>query len=145
MTPAALELRPHHLLCLLAFIGRGYSPGFVARMRELQRRYLDPSMTIRLVEGPDDACRACPELEAAGCGRDDAGVRVLDRRVLAATGLTPGIHTAGALHRTLARTFAAVDPGEVCGACSWRDLVDCPALIRRRLEALRPQPAPDAR
>ena len=135
MNREGIELRPHHLLCLLAFIGRGYSPAFITRMRELQLEYFDPVTMVRLVDGPDDACGACPELEVEGCGLY-RNVGELDRRVLEATGLAPGIHNAAALHRTLARTIQTIPPEELCGDCDWREQVDCPTLIRRRLEAL---------
>ena len=33
-----VRLRPHHLLCLLSYIGRGYSPAFSANMTRVARR-----------------------------------------------------------------------------------------------------------
>ena len=56
-----LHLRPHHLLCLQTFIGRGYSEDFVEHMTLVKRQLADdPGTPITLVHGADDLCTHCP-------------------------------------------------------------------------------------
>ena len=50
-----LHLRPHHLLCLQTFTGRGYSEEFVRHMTLVKRQLTrDPRTLIELVSGVDD-------------------------------------------------------------------------------------------
>lgn len=53
------RMRAHHLLCLLAFQGKGYSQAFIERMNELKSRYLMDEPFI-LVDGSDSGCEQCP-------------------------------------------------------------------------------------
>ena len=56
-----IHLRPHHLLCLQAFRGKGYSESFVKKMTEVHAMLREnPKLEIRLAEGADDLCAACP-------------------------------------------------------------------------------------
>ena len=51
-TASALHLRPHHLLCLQTFVGRGYSKEFVEHMTIVKRQLsTDPCTPIILVNG----------------------------------------------------------------------------------------------
>ena len=55
-----LHLRPHHLLCLQTFIGRGYSKEFVEHMTLVKKQLTDePHTPITLVHGADDLCTHC--------------------------------------------------------------------------------------
>lgn len=133
MAERLIELRPHHLLCLAAFVGRGYSAAFVETFTELSRVYLDPSRSLRVVRGADDGCRSCPHREGGRCGLDDEAIAALDERVSSRLGLSRDVYTCGELHRLL---LAALDAGplfEICGDCRWSGLVDCESIIRRRL------------
>jgi len=51
-----LRLRPHHLLCLLTYAGKGYSPAFVANLDAVASRVASGE-TVEIVAGPDDICR----------------------------------------------------------------------------------------
>ncbi|MDQ0324615.1 hypothetical protein J2R99_000464 [Rhodopseudomonas julia] len=52
-----VELRAHHLLCMLTFAGKGYSPGFVARFEEVAAA-INAGAAVKIVDGPDPLC-AC--------------------------------------------------------------------------------------
>jgi hypothetical protein len=76
-----LELRPHHLFCLLGFRGLGYSEAFVANFERVLR-VLEGDPPVRLVEGYDAICRACPRKgetcrEAKWKEKDEAFLQVL--------------------------------------------------------------------
>ncbi len=51
-----IRLRPHHLLCMLTYAGRGYTPRFISGMADLIAR-LGQGEEIVVVAGPDDICR----------------------------------------------------------------------------------------
>jgi len=128
-----IRLRGHHLLCLLSFSGDGYSPEFVERFRSLADSYREPGLVVRVLASPDDACAACPHLDAGGCASPmdgpEADVAALDAAVLDALGIAPGPHLAHDLHRLV----AALSEGtlhRLCRACSWYGRTDCQRTVR---------------
>ena len=63
-----LHLRPHHLLCLQTFVGRGYSEEFVEHMTLVKRQLTaNPLTPITLVSGADDLCAHCPNCVDGQC------------------------------------------------------------------------------
>ncbi|WP_292282104.1 DUF1284 domain-containing protein, partial [Mesorhizobium sp.] len=50
-----VRLRAHHLLCLLTYVGKGYSPAFTANYDVVVKR-LAGGEDILIVSGPDDIC-----------------------------------------------------------------------------------------
>ncbi len=50
-----VRLRPHHLLCMLTFIGKGYTEAFTQNYVRIAAR-LSEGEDILVVEGPDDIC-----------------------------------------------------------------------------------------
>lgn len=132
MVPPDARLRGHHLLCLLAFSGEGYSTAFEEQFAKLELIYRNPGSRIEVLLSPDDACAACPHGSPEGCKSavdgPEQGVQSLDRTVLNMLGIEPGIHVAGDLH---ARLAAAGDQAihATCKACSWYGRIDCQKLI----------------
>lgn len=59
-----VRLRAHHLLCMLTFAGKGYTPAFVANYTAIIKR-LNAGENIELVGGPDEICE--PMLCEADC------------------------------------------------------------------------------
>ncbi|WP_455272408.1 DUF1284 domain-containing protein [Rhizobium herbae] len=50
-----VHLRPHHLLCMLTFVGKGYTVAFTENYIRIATR-LSEGEDILVVEGPDDIC-----------------------------------------------------------------------------------------
>ncbi|KAA0968979.1 DUF1284 domain-containing protein [Aureimonas fodinaquatilis] len=50
-----LRLRPHHLLCMLNYVGLGYNDAFVANYDQVIAR-VNAGEDIEIVAGPDDIC-----------------------------------------------------------------------------------------
>jgi len=50
-----VRLRPHHLLCMLTFIGKGYTAAFTENYIRIATR-LSEGEDILVVDGPDDIC-----------------------------------------------------------------------------------------
>ena len=69
-----VRLRPHHLLCLLTYVGKGYSAAFVANYDAIARR-LSRGEHIEIVDGPDDICRPLLGEPEPHCWRDSVIVR----------------------------------------------------------------------
>lgn len=122
-----VSIRAHHLLCILTYLGKGYTPGFVAnydRIIEL----LNEGEDLRLTEGPDEICQ--PMLSEAACHCHNDSVRQRDVQAADAIGavlgrpLSPGSSltlTRSATDR-LRQTFAEGDIREACTGCEWHEL-----------------------
>lgn len=115
-------LRPHHGLCLCFFRGKGYSDAFVENMARMQAA-LAEDPPVRLTEGADDICAACPNLIFGRCA-DQEKVARYDREVLRRCGLHPGqILSYRELEAQVHRDI--LEPGQreaVCGDCQWNEL-----------------------
>jgi len=70
-----IRLRPHHLLCMLTYAGRGYTPRFTSSMDDLIQR-LGNGEEIDLIDGPDDICAPwIAEMGIAEMGIAEAGIK----------------------------------------------------------------------
>lgn len=69
-----MRLRPHHLLCSLTHVGKGYSPAFVANMAAVLAR-INTGEEIEIVAGPDDICAPLAHRRMAHCHRTHVTAR----------------------------------------------------------------------
>ncbi len=115
-----IRLRGHHLLCMLTYVGKGYSPAFVENYDAIAGR-LSAGEKILVVDGPDDVC--APLLCDADCHCRETSVQERDRRALAALSTLLEIPLeAGATLRLdaarLRRMRAAFAAGRIRLACA---------------------------
>lgn len=68
----SVKLRGHHLLCILTFVGHGYSRAFSDNYKAVVQR-LNAGEPVVLVDGPDDICAALIKEDA---------IRIASRAVL---------------------------------------------------------------
>lgn len=122
-----IRLRPHHLLCLLTYVGKGYSPAFTANYDVIAGR-LSRGEDILIVSGPDDICAPLLGEPEPHCW----GESVVERDRLAAQDvgdllarpIKPGIRI-DLDAQTLARMREAFSAGltrNACHGCEWAGL-----------------------
>lgn len=115
-----VELRPHHLLCLRFFIGRGYDDVFSARMAALQQELWErPERMVLFAQGGDGLCAVCPHRAGNACSSpkpsryDETILRIMDRQI--------GEAAPFAVWEKLMEE-RILKPGrlsEICGDCEW--------------------------
>jgi len=131
-------LRPHHLLCLLAFRGVAESTALGLRMEKMRQRYLGGE-AVSIREGHDTICAQCPHMEpGTTCGSEAGAVTSdeLDRRIVDLLGLSAGSTTD---IQKVAEILAHVSDEtllKVCKGCSWRDTMNCMPCIRETVDGL---------
>lgn len=144
-----LRLRHHHLLCLLTYVGKGYSPAFVANLDRIAAR-VSAGEEILLVEGPDDVCAPLtanltdPQrlmAEKPHCLRDsvrrrDAQAledlsRLLDEPLPAGRTIRLSVRKT----QRLRERFAAGTVRTACSGCQWHDL--CSAVAAEGFKGAR--------
>lgn len=124
-----IRLRAHHLLCMLTYVGKGYTPDFCTNYDEIAAR-LTRGEDIEIVAGPDDVCAPLLSTNDPHCHKDS--VRVRDAEAAAAVSglleatVEPGFcFTLDASLLTQFRTaFAAGTSRSACGGCEWSALCD---------------------
>jgi hypothetical protein len=122
-----VRLRSHHLLCLLTYVGKGYSAAFIANYDAIAKR-LGRGEDVLIVSGPDDICQPLLGEVEPHCLRESAASRdklaardvgkLLARRIQA--GARFSLDAA-----TLASLRAAFSTGvtrEACQGCEWAGL-----------------------
>ncbi|MDF2618787.1 MAG: hypothetical protein K0S00_1446 [Xanthobacteraceae bacterium] len=122
-----VRLRGHHLLCLLTFVGKGYTPAFTANYRRIVAR-LNQGEAVELVGGPDDIC--APMLAEAENHCFNASVAERDAQALADVAALIGRPLAAGMQLVLdadllARlrgAFAAGTTRVACIGCQWHAL-----------------------
>ncbi len=122
-----VRLRGHHLLCLLTFVGEGYTPSFTRNYRRIAER-LSAGEAVTVVDGPDDICG--PMLCEAGAHCHDESISRRDSLALAAVSdslerqVTAGsvlVLDADRLER-LRSAFATGRAMAACAECEWAGL-----------------------
>lgn len=120
----SVQLRPHHLLCILTFIGRGYTPAFTENMKAIAAR-LAAGEEVEIISGPDDIC--APMLSEATQHCHSASVTARDQRAaIDLGGLLGWVPLPGdrlVLHpelvENLREAFRAGSIRSGCADCTW--------------------------
>ncbi|MEP4766996.1 MAG: DUF1284 domain-containing protein [Roseibium sp.] len=122
-----VSIRPHHLLCMLTYMGKGYSPEFVSGFSKIIRR-LNSGEAISLITGPDEICQ--PMLNAVDCHCHNDSVCERDKTALQEIGtlligkqLSLGQLLIASSHLPILRqAFQSGDIRTACNGCEWFDL-----------------------
>ncbi len=122
-----IRLRGHHLLCMLTYVGKGYSPAFVKNYDAIAGR-INAGEDILLIDGPDDIC--APLLCGGDCHCYEASVKKRDMLALKAVGelldrvLIPSSPFALDSERLakMRSAFAAGTLRAACEQCEWFEL-----------------------
>ena len=125
-----VRLRPHHLLCMLTYVGKGYTSGFVGNYDRVAARLNAGEEDIELVDGPDDICVGLLCESHAHCFND--GVKQRDEAArLSVSALLNETITAGKRLRPtpellakMRQAFAAGHIRQACRGCQWIRLCD---------------------
>jgi len=122
-----IRLRPHHLLCLLTYVGKSYSAAFTANYDAIAARIGDGE-DVLIVAGPDDICAPLLDDAEPHCHRDSVIER--DRLALRDLGdllatppqLGDSLVLEPALLHQMREAFAAGRTRAACVGCEWHGL-----------------------
>ena len=124
-----IRLRAHHLLCLLTYVGKGYSPAFTANCDAIAERLSRrEDEDILLVSGPDDVCAPLLDEPEPHCLRESAAERdrlaAADVEELLARPIRVGarLDLDAAILARMRQAFSAGLVRKACGGCEWNEL-----------------------
>jgi len=127
-----VRLRAHHLLCLLTYVGKGYSPAFTANYDKVVKR-LGEGEGVVIVSGPDDICAPLLGEPEPHCLRQSAaerdGLAARDVGALLGRPIEDGDRLAldASSLAGMRKAFAAGLPRHACSGCEWSGLCDAVA------------------
>ena len=134
-----IRLRPHHLLCMLTYIGKGYSAAFTANFDRLHPR-IKAGELIYITYGPEDICAPrlchCSDDEDVHCHdtritvRDQLAVQSLTKAGLPLNEGTIFAITPACWQR-LETLFYRNEIRAACDDCQWTEL--CRDVITLRM------------
>lgn len=122
-----VRLRPHHLLCLLTYVGKGYSPAFIAGLTAIAKR-IDGGEDVVIVHGPDDICTPMLDDPTAHCRNATIDIRdaaaAYDVGKLLGRGIRAGIRLSLTpdIIAQMRKGFAKAQTRSACVRCDWADL-----------------------
>lgn len=122
-----ISLRGHHLLCMLTYVGKGYSDGFIHNYDEIVAR-LSHGETIEVVRGTDDICTALCSDAGAHCHarsvleRDMRALKAISDALGYTVGIGSLIEPTASLIGKLRAAYAAGAMKEACFGCEWASL-----------------------
>jgi hypothetical protein len=122
-----IRLRAHHLLCLLTYVGKGYSPAFTANYDAIAER-LSRGEDILLVSGPDDICAPLLDEPEPHCLNESVIERdrlaALDVGDLLARSIQAGVRLDldAAILARIRQAFSVGGIRKACGGCEWNEL-----------------------
>ncbi|MFA5658857.1 MAG: DUF1284 domain-containing protein [Oscillospiraceae bacterium] len=115
-----IRLRPHHVLCIHGFSGKGYSKQFIENLKNaIGKITYDPDNLIRLLPEEDLICAACPN-NSSGCTSANKS-KLYDKRMLEACSLKAGavLSWREASKEAERNIFRAEKLIQICGDCQW--------------------------
>ena len=129
-----VQLRGHHLFCLLGYRGMGYSKEYIENMTKLHQTLRShPETLVELVKGPDQLCEKYPNSGEYHCKNQNIYVR--DAVILEKMGLKIGEKLMWQEIESRVKKFVVPsDIQTVCETCNWKSYGVCEEGIQHILE-----------
>ncbi|MGB0660396.1 MAG: DUF1284 domain-containing protein [Mangrovicoccus sp.] len=133
-----LALRPHHLLCVLGFQGKGYSDAFTANMAQIVlgqlRAAQSDDVQLVITTQADAICGPCPKRVGVGC-KSQSQIDALDQRHMQALEIAPGQELSwGAAKARIKARLRPADLRRLCQGCQWLELGLCETGLENLLK-----------
>lgn len=124
-----IKLRPHHLLCTQAYVGKGYNEEFVRNMDEkvnLLRK--DSKQEIMIIKDLDSLCSHCPENKGVLCSSQNK-VNTMDEKVIKYFNLDEKTYFYNDVVSRIKSEITDEIFDDICQNCEWYSFGMCKKLI----------------
>lgn len=135
MSKPKYQLRPHHLLCTLAFKGKGYTSDFVKNYQQyVDQLNQDPSTLLQIQSHTDVICSACPHQRGLLCESEEK-VQALDQRHAQMLNLIPGEILSWQAAKARLAERAPNNLDTLCHDCEWLSMGICMTALSNLRES----------
>lgn len=125
-----MNIRGHHLLCLLNFRGKGYSPKFITNTKKVIKKL--STVPIIITTESDMVCAACPYNKNNRCVKKENSeekVKKMDRKIIKRFGFRVGEQTEiDRVWEKIKENITAKDFVAICRDCQWASY--CAKLLK---------------
>jgi uncharacterized protein len=128
-----ITFRPHHFVCTVGFMGKGYSPDFVDNYQDIVNTLAaHPQTLIRVKEGQDSICGACPHrIDRTICNSQPI-IDVLDDEYKELLEISDGdVVTWKEAQIRIQNNITIEDFHRICSICSWYKAGVCEKALKR--------------
>ena len=118
-----MELRGHHLLCILGFQGYGYSEDFVLNMTRINELRKTDKTTIKLINSSDENCSACPNLKNDLCENEMQNETIvkMDEEVLSEFNINQEYNSTDLFNEVILKFNTLKSVQNICNDCKWAE------------------------
>lgn len=121
-----IKLRPHHLLCTQAYIGKGYNNEFIKNMDAILEKIKTNNIELIFLE--DDICEKCPNKINNKCISKDK-VLDIDKKVIQYFNLEEKEYNYKSLTKEIKDKINEDILEDICGKCEWYNHGICKKLF----------------
>lgn len=125
-----MKLRPHHLLCIKAYEGKGYDKTFVENMNKKIELLKKENIKVNIEICLDDLCSACPYNKGEKCETDEK-VRRIDEKVLKNFNLECKQYLYKDLSKKIENKMTKEVLKDICNECEWYEYGICQKHLLR--------------
>lgn len=135
------KIRPHHLLCMRAYIGSGYSEEFKIRIEEVIKELKvtneflqveninDERKEVAMIFSTDSLCEKCPNKQDENICTSQEKVSLLDLKVIKYFNLKEGIFSYKDLENQVYDNINEEVFDDICNECEWYSVTNCKEYI----------------
>lgn len=136
-----LKIRPHHILCMRAYKGMGYSKEFSIKMESIIKeigvynKYLNninlenKSKEVEIVFSTDNICEKCPSKLGENICSTQEKVELLDLKISQYFNIKRGVYKYTELEKLVYNNITEDIFDDICKNCSWYDVANCKSYI----------------
>ena len=125
-----MKLRPHHLMCIHSYVGKGYDEDFVKVMDKItyelrnNKEYL-----INIVFSTDDICVACPNMLDINLCKTNEKVNNIDSKVIKYFNLEEKEYIYKDIVNYIKNNITLEIMDDICKECEWYNISECRSII----------------
>lgn len=136
-----LNIRPHHLLCMRAYIGNGYSKEFSVEMERVIKELKvyneffksdnlnNEIKEVNIVFSTDDLCDKCPNKVSKNKCSSEEKVKLIDEKVINYFDIEEGIQNYKELEDRVYNKMNEKIFEDICKECEWYSKTNCKKYI----------------
>ena len=131
-----INIRPHHLLCMRAYIGNGYSEEFKIEMEKVIKElkvyneFLNNDIKkVNIVFNTDSLCEKCPNKLCENKCASQEKVSLIDEKMIKYFSIKEGIQNYIDLENQVYNKINNEIFDDICKECEWYNMIDCKKYI----------------
>lgn len=131
------QFRPHHFLCAVGFVGKGYSDPFVKNFSQIVenlRGSMGDQLTIEVIQHTDSVCAPCPHKQNKLCANQEK-IEKLDAAHANTLEIQPGDVLTWKEAKTRIIQKISLDTfNDICAPCDWKAMGMCEKALKNMRE-----------